>query len=125
MANDYDITARAVGVDAIAALGLRWALHTGDPGGANSATDEVTGGNPAYAREAVAWNAANGSGVATQDGDVVLNVPAGTTVTYVSLWNAAGSASGTSRRRSRSEVFGAQGTYTIKGTTSTLDLNDA
>lgn len=55
MANDYDTTARNVGVDAIAALATRWALHTGDPGGANSATNEVTGGSPAYARKAVAW----------------------------------------------------------------------
>ncbi|MDP3972501.1 MAG: hypothetical protein Q8P61_06295 [Candidatus Nanopelagicales bacterium] len=50
MANDYDITARAVGVDAIAALALRVALHTGDPGAANTADNEVTGGSPAYAR---------------------------------------------------------------------------
>lgn len=48
MANDYDITARNVGVDAIAALGTRWALHTGDPGAANTAANEVTGGSPAY-----------------------------------------------------------------------------
>ena len=44
MANDYDITARNIGVDAIAALGTRWAAHTADPGGANSATAEVSGG---------------------------------------------------------------------------------
>ena len=54
MANDYDTTARNVGVDAIAALATRWAAHTGDPGGANSASNEVTGGSPAYARKAVA-----------------------------------------------------------------------
>ena len=89
MANDYDITARNIGVDAIAALGTRWAAHTADPGGANSATAEVSGGSPAYARKAVAWNAASG-GTATQNGDVVLDIPAGTTVTYVSLWNTAG-----------------------------------
>jgi hypothetical protein len=123
MANDYDITARNVGVDAIAALGLRWAAHTGDPGGANSATSEVAGGSPAYARKAVAWNAA-GSGIATQNGDVVLDIPAGTTVTYVSLWNTAGTVRYL-KKSVTSEAFGAQGTYTIKGTTTTLDLNDA
>jgi hypothetical protein len=124
VANDYDITARAVGVDAIAALGTRWAAHTADPGGANSATAEVSGGSPAYARKAVAWNAANGSGVATQNGDVVLDIPASTTVTYVSLWNTAGTVRYL-KKSVTSEAFGAQGTYTIKGTTSTLDLNDA
>jgi hypothetical protein len=123
MANDYDTTARNIGVDAIAALGLRWALHTGDPGGANSASNEVTGGSPAYARKAVAWNAAS-SGTATQNGDVVLDVPAGTTVSWVSLWNTAGTVRYL-KKDVTDEVFGAQGTYTIKGTTSTLDLNDA
>ena len=123
MANDYDITARNVGVDAIAALGTRWAAHTGDPGGANSATNEVTGGNPAYARKAVAWNGASG-GTATQNGDVILDIPAGTTVTYVSLWNTGGTVRYL-KKLVTSEAFGAQGTYTIKGTTTTLDLNDA
>jgi hypothetical protein len=124
MANDYDLTARIVGVDAIATLGTRWAAHTGDPGAANTASNEVAGGSPAYARKAVAWNAASGAGVATQNGDVVLDIPAGTTVTYVSLWNTAGTVRYL-KKLVTSEAFGAQGTYTIKGTTSTLDLNDA
>jgi len=124
MANDYDIKGRIVGVDAIAALGTRWALHTGDPGGADSASNEVTGGSPAYARKPVAWNAANVAGVATQNGDVVLDVPASTTVSWVSLWNTAGTVRYL-KKDVTDEVFGAQGTYTIKGTTTTLDLNSA
>jgi hypothetical protein len=123
MANDYDATARNVGVDAIAALGTRWAAHTGDPGGANTASNEVTGGSPAYARKAVAWNSASG-GAATQNGDVVLDIPAGTTVSWLSLWNTAGTVRYL-KKDVTDEVFGAQGTYTIKGTTTTLDLNDA
>ena len=123
MANDYDTTARNVGVDAIAALGLRWAAHTADPGGANSASNEVTGGSPAYARKAVAWNASSG-GVATQNGDVTLDIPAGSTVAYISLWNTAGTVRYL-KKAVTNEAFGAQGTYTIKGTTTTLDLNDA
>lgn len=123
MANDYDVKARNIGVDAIAAVGLRWALHTADPGAADTATGELSGGSPAYARKAVAWNAASG-GVATQNGDVVLDVPTGTTVTWASLWNTAGT-SRYLKKQVTSEVFGAQGTYTIKGTTTTLDLNDA
>lgn len=123
MANDYDLTARNVMVDALAAVAVRWALHTGDPGAANTASNEVTGGSPAYARKAVAWNAAS-SGTATQNGDVVLDVPAGTTVSWVSLWNSAGTVRYL-KKDVTDEVFGAQGTYTIKGTTSTLDLNDA
>lgn len=123
MANDYDTTARNVGVDAIAALALRVAAHTGDPGGANSASNEVTGGSPAYARKAVAWNAASG-GAATQNGDVAIDIPAGTTVTYLSFWNTAGTVRYW-KKAITSEAFGAQGTLTVKGTTSTIDLNDA
>jgi hypothetical protein len=70
----------------------------------------------------VAWNAASG-GVATQNGDVVFDVPA-TTVAWASLWNTAGTVRYL-KKQVTSEVFAAQGTYTIKGTTSTLDLNDA
>jgi hypothetical protein len=123
VANDYDTTARNVGVDAIAALGTRWAAHTGDPGAANTASNEVTGGSPAYARKAVAWNAASG-GVATQNGDVTIDIPAGTTVSWLSLWNTAGTVRYL-KKDVTDEVFGAQGTYTVKGTTTTLDLNDA
>lgn len=123
MANDYDTTARNVGVDAIAALGTRWAAHTGDPGAANTASNEVTGGSPAYARKAVAWNAASG-GIATQNGDVVIDIPAATTVAWLSLWNTAGTVRYL-KKDVTDEVFGAQGTYTVKGTTTTLDLNDA
>ena len=121
MANDLDTTARNVGVDAIAALCLRLALHTGDPGAANTAANEVTGGSPAYARKAVAWNVA-ASGSATQNGDVVFDVPAGT-VAWVSGWNVAGTVR-YFKKDVTDEVFAAQGTYTVKGTTSTLDLND-
>ncbi len=123
MANDYDLTARNVMLDQLATVAVRWAAHTGDPGGANSATNEVTGGSPAYARKAVAWNTA-ASGEATQNGDVALDIPAGTTVTYLSLWNSAGTVRYL-KKSVTSEAFGAQGTYTVKGTTSKLDLNVA
>jgi len=121
MANDWDITARNVAADAVAALCTRLALHTSDPGGANSATAEVTGGSPAYARKAVTWNAAS-AGAATQNGDVVLDVPA-CTVAWVSGWNTAGTVR-YFKKDVTDEVFGAQGTYTVKGTTSSLDFND-
>jgi hypothetical protein len=123
MANDYDATARNVGVDAIAALALRVALHTGDPGGANSASNEVTGGLPAYARKAIAWNAASG-GSATATSNVVLDVPAGTTVSWISVWNTAGTVR-YFKKDVTDEAFGAQGTYTVVAASTTLDLNDA
>lgn len=123
MANDYDTTARNVGVDAIAALAVRVAAHTGDPGAANAADNEVSGGSPAYARKAIAWNAA-ASGEATQNGDVVLDIPAGTTVSWLSLWNTAGTVRYL-KKDVTDEAFGAQGTYTVLASGSKLDLNDA
>ena len=119
MSNDYDITARNVMLSALGALAVKVALHTGDPGGANSATNEVSGGT--YARGTAAWNAA-GSGIITLNGNVVINVPASTTVTYVSFWNSAGTVR-YAKKLVTSEAFGAAGTYTLLGTTTTLDLN--
>ena len=121
MANDYDTTARNVGVDAIGALAVRVALHTGDPGAADTADNEVTGGT--YARGTIAWASAS-SGAAAPTGDVVIDVPAGNTITYISLWNSAGTTRYL-KKSVTSEAFGADGTYTVLASGTTLDLNDA
>jgi hypothetical protein len=123
MANDYDITARNIGVDAVAAVCLRVAAHTGDPGGANSASNEVTGGSPAYARKAVAWSAAS-AGAAACSGNVVIDIPAGTTVSWLSFWNTAGTVR-YFKKDVTDEAFGAQGTYTLLAAGTSIDLNDA
>lgn len=123
MANDYDTTARNVGVDAIAAVAVRVALHTNDPGAANTADNEVTGGSPAYARGTIAWDAASG-GEAYASDDVVINVPASTTVSWISLWNSAGTVRYL-KKNVTDEVFGNQGTYTVLSASTKLDLNDA
>ena len=124
MANDYDMKARNAMVDALAALGVRIALHTGDPGGADSATNEVTGGS--YARGTCAWDAAGSPtpGAAFLADDVSIAVPAGNTVTYISVWNSAGT-SRYLKKSVTSEAFGADGTYIVDSATTTLDLNDA
>lgn len=123
MANDYDTTARNVGADAIAAACTRLALHSGDPGGANSASNELAGGSPAYARKAVAWSAASG-GVAQQNGNVVFDVEGGDTVSWISGWNTAGTVR-YFKKDVTDEAFGAQGTYTVLAASSSIDLNDA
>jgi hypothetical protein len=123
MANDYDITARNVMVDALAALAVRVAAHTGDPGAANAADNEVTGGSPAYARKAIAWSAA-AAGSAAQNGNVVIDVPAAVTVSWLSLWNTAGTVRYL-KKDVTDEAFGAQGTYTVLASGGALDLNDA
>jgi hypothetical protein len=118
----YDTRAKNLMLDQLATVGLRLALHTGDPGAADTASNEVTGGSPAYARKAVSWNAASG-GQITVATDVVFDVPASTTVTWISVWNTAGT-NRYGKKQVGAEAFGAQGTYTVKATTSILDLNN-
>ena len=121
MANDYDTTAKNVMLDALAAVCTRAALHTGDPGAANAADNEVSGGSPAYARKAITWGAASG-GSMDETTSPVFDVPAGTTVSWVSYWNTAGTVRYL-KKNVTDEVFGAQGTYTL--TDTDFDLNDA
>jgi hypothetical protein len=123
VANDYDATAKNVMLDELGTLALRVAAHTGDPGAANAADNEVSGGSPAYARKAIAWSAA-AAGSAAQNGDVVIDIPAATTVSWLSLWNTAGTVRYL-KKDVTDEAFGAQGTYTVTAAGSTLDLNDA
>ena len=61
-------------------------LHT-----AYSATgaNELTGGSPAYAREAVTWSAASAGSKASSSVAAAFNVPASTSVAFVGLWSAA------------------------------------
>jgi hypothetical protein len=122
MANDYDTRARNTGVTSIADAVTRLALHTGDPGAADTATNEVTGGSPAYARKAVTWNTASG-GARTLVADAVFDVPA-TTVSWISGWNTAGTER-YFKKDVTDEVFAAQGTYTVLASGTSLDLNDA
>jgi len=84
-------------------------LHTADPG--TTGTDEVTGGS--YARVAVTWGAASG-GTKSNTGTLAFNVPAGTTITHVGLWD--DSTNGTFRgggALGASQQFATSGTYTI------------
>lgn len=88
------------------------AIFTADPGTAGNATNEVTGGSPAYARKAISWGAASG-GVIT--GSPTFDVPAGTTVTHAGV--AASSTAGTNDIKDKvavtSQAFASQGTYQV------------
>lgn len=126
MANDYDPKAKHVMLDALGVVCVRLALHTDDPGAADTADNEVTGGSPAYARKAVAWNAAGTPtpGAITPTGNVIFDVPASTTISWVSGWNSAGTVR-YFKKDVTNEVFAAQGTYTVLAASTSLDLNDA
>jgi hypothetical protein len=98
-------------LDHLASIAVFASLHTADP--ADSGTNEVSGGSPAYARKAITWNAA-ASGSLDNNANPVFDVPAGMTVTHAGFWSAA--TAGTfygANALSASEAFGAQGTYTL------------
>lgn len=59
-------------------------LHTAY---SSTGANEVTGGSPAYTREAATWGAAAVRSKATS-ASMVFDVPAGTTVRWVGLWDA-------------------------------------
>ena len=93
-------------------------LHSANPG--DTGASEISGGSPAYARIAITWNAAAGGAIDSLN-TPVLNVPAGTTVSFVGFWDAATAGNWLAYTDVVDEVFAAQGTYTL--TDADLDLN--
>ncbi len=61
-------------------------LHTDLPN--DSGSNEATGGSPAYARKAIAWNAASSGSMDKDATDPVFDVPASTTIMFVGFWSA-------------------------------------
>ena len=69
-----------------ALLNTNWSfisLHTATPG--TTGASEVSGG--AYARVAIAWNAAS-AGSITNSGALSINLPASTTAAFFGIWSA-------------------------------------
>jgi len=95
-------------------------LHTADPT-YTGLVGEASGGSPAYARKAVAWNAPTfsaGTETITNSGAITFDVPAGT-YTFWGIWDAlAGNflMGGTCT----SQVFSAQGQYQIAAAALTI-----
>lgn len=92
------------------AFGITYAaLFNGDPSGAGT---EITGGSPAYARKSVTFSsAANGAKAASNQ--PVFDVPNGATVNYVAFYDASSGGTLLAYDDVTTEVFGAQGTYTL------------
>jgi hypothetical protein len=92
------------------------ACFTADPGTGGAATNEVTGGSPAYARKALAWSAPNASSAIVGSG--TFDIPAGTTVTYfgVTVGSVAGTADVRDSAAVTSQAFASQGTYQVTPT---------
>lgn len=89
-------------------------LHTADPGATGA--NEVAGGLPAYARQPAVWNAAS-AGDLTLGATASFDVPAGTTVTHVGVWDADGVTFRGGFALSAAETFSGQGTYDLTGLT--------
>lgn len=103
--------------DGATALLAYASLHSSNPGGTGTA--ELTGGSPAYARQAVTWDPATGA-VAAISGTETFNVAAGSTVAYVGLWSAVtGGTWRGSGALTASESFAGQGTYVLTALTVT------
>lgn len=84
-------------------------LHSANPG--DSGASEISGGSPAYARKAVNWNAA-AAGSLDDSTAPVFDVPAGTTVAFVGMWDALTVGNFLGYADVTDEAFAAQGTYT-------------
>ncbi|MCK9921597.1 hypothetical protein MXD61_06790 [Frankia sp. AgPm24] len=76
--------AKNTALTALVGLGAYASLHSAYSA---TGTNELTGGSPAYARQAIAWDAASG-GVVSLTGTESFNVPAGATVAWLGLWSA-------------------------------------
>lgn len=90
-------------------------LHSADPGA--TGTNELVGGS--YARQAAAWAPASGGSVQTSSA-LDFSVPGGSTVAWVGLWDGAGTTFMGGVQLATSEVFAADGTYTVTNITLTL-----
>jgi hypothetical protein len=110
--NNNGLNAAANG---IAAAGTYISAHTADPG--STGTSEVAGGS--YARQQTTWGTASaGERVGSQ---VVIPIPAGTSVTHWGIWSAV--TTGTflgGFALGATETFGAAGTLNH---TPTIDAN--
>jgi hypothetical protein len=81
---------------------------------------ELTGGSPAYARKAIAYNNPVDGSMDDSTNGAVFDVPAGATVDYVGYFSAVTAGTLDAIDKVTPETFGGQGTYTL--TDSDLDL---
>lgn len=80
---------------------------------------EISGGSPAYARKAIAFNSASLGTMDDSTNGAIFDVPA-CTVDYAGLYSASSGGTLLAIDKVTSEVFAAQGTYTL--TDADLDL---
>ena len=114
MASLINTTGKNIALDAIGTACTYAALYTDAAG-----TTEVTGGSPAYARKAITWAAASSGSKALNGTMPVFDVPA-CTVMAVGLCTALTAGTQHVVDDVTSEVFAAQGTYTVTAGTISI-----
>lgn len=85
---------------------------------------EVTGGSPAYARQAVTWTAPSG-GLIRPSADLTFNIPAGGVVDEWRGFSAASGGTDYGGEVLTEEVYGGQGTYILESTLTAYDVDAA
>lgn len=116
----YFVIAQATNTFQLAATPGGSAVDLGSDVSAGTVTRlvELTGGSPAYARQAIAFNAAAGRSM-PQTSNISFDVPA-CTVHYAGYYSASTAGSLYSIDDVLAEVFAAQGTYTLTGSTHSI-----
>jgi hypothetical protein len=109
--------AKNIGLDAIAAAITHVGLHSGAVGSGSGS--ELSGGSPAYARQAVSFGSASGGSVA-MSGTETFDVPAGGSVTRVGLWSASTSGTFYGDADLTDESYAGQGTYQLTALTISI-----
>src|SRR5690606_32423716 len=95
-------------------------LHDDDP--SSTGRSEISGGSPAYARQAIAWDSAELGELSDSSNGIDFDVPASATVRYVGLWSASTSGTFYGYAEVPEETFGAQGVYRL--TDFTIPMSD-
>jgi hypothetical protein len=85
---------------------------------------EITGGSPAYARQAVTWEASS-AGLIRPDGDLEFDIPAGATVDGWRGFTALTSGTDYDGAALTAEAYAGQGTYTLLAASTAIDLDAA
>lgn len=111
-------TAKNLMLDALGAVATFASAHGSNPG--TTGTGELAGGAPAYARKAIAWNAAAAGSMSKTGASVVFDIEGGDTVAFIGYWSAVTAGTFYGYADVTDEVFGGQGTYTLTAATISL-----
>lgn len=100
-------TGKNIALDDLGASATHVALFNGDPSGAGT---EISGGS--YARQSVTWNAASGGNLDSSN-TPTFTVPAGSTVNYLAVYDAATGGNLLAYRAITSETFATEGSLVV------------